>query len=399
MTTSQIEAVESAMGLLAQMSTALLVAILLLLLRRNHRGGAYFNYWCMAWVAISIALLALFLSVGAPVAGGMRPYMVTLSYSIYLSGKISFFLLLLAGTLRFARNVSKAVQRYLPPASTILLATAFLFPWYGPDLNRLVWVQAPIGWLCGLLCATLLWRQKHMQSFGTRYCTVMFMAMSTLWLLYFLAYTTVSDAATPVFVWLLHYNSFFDLVIQQLLAFGFVVIFMEQGHRKMDLMHVELMIAHEKLKDSANHDQLTGAGNRLALKTFSRAYHERCVLLACDLDGLKSINDHYGHEAGDRLLVHFVAVMNHGLRASDQLFRVGGDEFVLVMLGLDASTMLARVHTIVKQAPPAVWGQHQLRLSASFGAVDWPAGADFETLLQQADQLMYQEKSSKRTLP
>ena len=94
----------------------------------------------------------------------------------------------------------------------------------------------------------------------------------------------------------------------------------------------------EELNNLATHDALTGVANRRALEEtllsiierISRYPNQRASLLMIDLDKFKSINDEHGHATGDQLLVNFANTVSQRLRASDGIYRYGGEEFVVI---------------------------------------------------------------------
>jgi len=158
-----------------------------------------------------------------------------------------------------------------------------------------------------------------------------------------------------------------------------------------------------QLEHMAHFDALTNLPNRLLLSDRllqGLAHAERrgntLAVAYLDLDGFKAINDRYGHEAGDRLLVAIADRMKQTLREGDTLARLGGDEFVAVMGDLadvDASLpMLSRL--LASAGQPVAMGDQMLQVSASIGVAFYPqvqpVGAD--QLLRQADQAMYQAK-------
>jgi diguanylate cyclase (GGDEF)-like protein len=161
--------------------------------------------------------------------------------------------------------------------------------------------------------------------------------------------------------------------------------------------------AEAALRHQATHDQLTGLPNRSeALARLDAALdRERAtgrpavVLLFCDLNGFKAVNDRLGHLAGDQLLTEVGVRIRAGLRSGETLARYGGDEFLV--LGEDAAPELAalRLHAHVEQAlrePFELVGE-RVRIGASVGAVlsDGHTGAD--ELVRRADQAMYAAKS------
>ena len=161
---------------------------------------------------------------------------------------------------------------------------------------------------------------------------------------------------------------------------------------------------HEKrLERIAHFDVLTSLPNRVLLadrlhQGMSQVLRrgQSLAVAYLDLDGFKAINDTYGHQVGDELLIAVASRMKHALREGDTLARLGGDEFVAVLLDVaDAAAsepMLARLLTAAAQ--PVVVGEHVLQVSASLGVTFYPQEetADTDRLLQQADQAMYQAK-------
>ncbi|MFZ3053504.1 MAG: bacteriohemerythrin [Sulfuricurvum sp.] len=163
---------------------------------------------------------------------------------------------------------------------------------------------------------------------------------------------------------------------------------------------------HEKhLEHIAHYDALTGLANRVLLsdrleqammQTSRRGGHLAVAYL--DLDGFKVINDRYGHEAGDQLLMAISASMKLSLREGDTLARLGGDEFVAVLMDLEdfesSVPTLTRLLHAAKQ--PMVYGDAVLEVSASLGVTFYPQLDEIEAdqLLRQADQAMYQAKQA-----
>lgn len=173
-----------------------------------------------------------------------------------------------------------------------------------------------------------------------------------------------------------------------------------------------MVLRSQEERHAANYDALTGLKNRRAIladleRYFALAQRTRQgVLLAfIDLDGFKTINDTYGHEVGDQFLIEGSRRLLGGLRASDELGRWGGDEFLVV--GLSASTdpheMQAAAAAMRQRLVPLLVGSYvfdECRFDypgASFGvtSVD-PAATSLDAALKVADQLMYADKQLRR---
>jgi len=156
----------------------------------------------------------------------------------------------------------------------------------------------------------------------------------------------------------------------------------------------------------AHYDPLTGLPNRILLvDRLQRAMEQvacrgtRLTVAYLDLDGFKAINDTYGHEAGDRLLVALARRMPSALRACDTIARLGGDEFVAVLLDLDDSigeVVLERLR--MAASDPVLLGDVVLQVSVSIGVTHYPQAreVDADQLLRQSDQAMYQAKLAGR---
>jgi diguanylate cyclase (GGDEF)-like protein/PAS domain S-box-containing protein len=158
-----------------------------------------------------------------------------------------------------------------------------------------------------------------------------------------------------------------------------------------------------QLEHIAHYDALTDLPNRVLLADRLRhglvQTHRRGQVLAVaflDLDGFKAVNDQHGHHAGDHMLIALAARMKHVLRDGDTLARMGGDEFVAVIVDLDRTSdclpLLTRLLAVA--ALPVQFGEAVLQVSASLGVTFFPQAAhlDAEQLLRQADQAMYQAK-------
>jgi diguanylate cyclase (GGDEF)-like protein/PAS domain S-box-containing protein len=152
-------------------------------------------------------------------------------------------------------------------------------------------------------------------------------------------------------------------------------------------------------------DHLTGLNNRKGFLAFAgnrmnlaRQNGDAFSVAFIDLDGLKKINDSFGHEMGDRALIEVAGVLKQSVRQSDILARLGGDEFAVFVVEANetqAGGILDRIqhHLDACNAMPG----RRYHLSFSIGIVSSPATEDssVETLLGRADALMYQQKRAK----
>lgn len=153
-------------------------------------------------------------------------------------------------------------------------------------------------------------------------------------------------------------------------------------------------------------DELTGLANRRGFEqSFAQAiemanrHDETGVVVLIDLDHFKTINDTYGHEAGDATLRHAANVLQAGLRSTDVLARIGGDEFAAVLLRADRFAGLMQADRLQDMLNASVlrWRRMELPIRASFGACTFGPGDDLDVVLRSADLAMYSDKRDRRS--
>ncbi len=176
--------------------------------------------------------------------------------------------------------------------------------------------------------------------------------------------------------------------------------------------------ANEEIRHLANFDSLTGLANRRHFKETlaaslvqAQGNNQLLALLYMDLDQFKRINDTLGHSAGDELLRNVAELLRTHMRASDLIGRIdrsppslsvsrlGGDEFTILLSGIDSPDAAGEVAQRVLRAlpEPVSIGEHQVSTTGSIGIAVYPVdGEDVETLVMHADTAMYHAKSSGR---
>ena len=156
------------------------------------------------------------------------------------------------------------------------------------------------------------------------------------------------------------------------------------------------------LRDIANRDSLTGLLNRAGLFTQLNKLVERSEelsMLYMDLDGFKPINDHHGHVVGDYFLQMAAKRIQSSLRSDDEIARIGGDEFVTLLMGDSSQEVAERIAQSILQAfeQPFVHGGVEVDLGISIGIATCDAGnCQAESLLLKADKAMYKAKQDGR---
>jgi diguanylate cyclase (GGDEF)-like protein len=156
----------------------------------------------------------------------------------------------------------------------------------------------------------------------------------------------------------------------------------------------------------ADRDSLTPLINRRAfmrelsrIRTFSQRYGGRASLIYFDLDGLKGVNDRFGHAAGDAALKAVAERLAANVRESDIVGRMGGDEFAVILVQADHATAEAKAAHLAREIErePLAFGEWQAPLHISYGVREISSESDPEDLVAQADRAMYVRKRAKRS--
>jgi diguanylate cyclase (GGDEF)-like protein len=166
----------------------------------------------------------------------------------------------------------------------------------------------------------------------------------------------------------------------------------------------EIQVQHDQMKMMATHDSLTElptmrlAADRLQVAISSaRRTNEQVALLFLDLDAFKAVNDTFGHDAGDALLQEVAQRLRKSIRDEDTAARIGGDEFLVILSGLQGRSAAATVAEKIVAAVslPVAFAGHSLRVGASIGIALFPEhGVSMEALRQAADCAMYRVKKA-----
>lgn len=159
----------------------------------------------------------------------------------------------------------------------------------------------------------------------------------------------------------------------------------------------------KRLHRERNLDPLTGLLNRRALDerlsgfTYRKSRYQHAILL-CDIDYFKQVNDQYGHAIGDLALQHVAQLISQHLRKYDEVARIGGEEFQVLLLDVPRQTALCvaeRIRLAIQNTPLMIHAQ-PLHLSISIGVSYFHSLEDYPTALEDADLLLYQAKKFGR---
>lgn len=180
------------------------------------------------------------------------------------------------------------------------------------------------------------------------------------------------------------------------------IVARKKAQRELAIQAEELSRSNEILQTLSLLDDLTGLYNRkgflaLADHRVKLAYRngEPFAVAFVDLDGLKQINDTFGHQEGDCALKDTARVLQDCFRESDIVARIGGDEFALYVAEADVERVAVRIQERLAELTAMPGRRYRLSFSIGFVAGNAAKHLDVESLLQQADALMYEEKRTK----
>ncbi|WP_421706509.1 GGDEF domain-containing protein [Algihabitans sp.] len=166
-----------------------------------------------------------------------------------------------------------------------------------------------------------------------------------------------------------------------------------------DLDRARRRIGH--LEELADQDSLLPLANRRAflreltrLMAFAERYDSPGAVIYFDVNGMKQINDSYGHPAGDAALRHVAEALLQITRGSDVVGRLGGDEFGVILVEVDEQTALQKAQDLTNAivSEPAVWQGHELTVGVSYGVYAFSGKEEVDEALSAADQRMYAHK-------
>lgn len=324
----------------------------------------------------------------------------------------------------------------MPHQRTILQMTAVVCLIACPififlNVSRQVYFLAFLEGLLALLAAGILWRSRHLKN--TQVSSVAFVAA----LLMLVAYAaSLSGSTATVFVWifavpgicysvlgarqgfilsaaffgfmgsmyllkargeleLLTYAPTLNVIIVYFVIWGFCHIYESQRVR-----------AYLALENLATRDPLTGLYNRRRMADFFEQAHDnsqhnggKLGLIMIDLDFFKSINDKYGHDVGDKVLREVSVLLERKVRATDYVFRMGGEEFCVMLKGVSPQDLEQTAFSLREniEALNIDIGSQILKVTASIGCtmVISPQ-CTLDLVMRRADKLLYAAKEAGR---
>ena len=383
----------SLVGLLVQAAGALLMAGMCLVLLRTVRREPLV-YWSIGWAALFVALESLW---AAYFFGRLQ----WVAQTLYLFGEYVFAYFIIAGCRRYATGRRpRARELWLIPAGLILAAW---LPAVGGDSNAFFAIHTLIYAYLFFVAYRILRRamSNARSRMGVRIMRLALLLLTVSNLHYAPVFALSASGTIDVSTAYLAYAPLYDLILGFMLMFGMVMIATGDTQHELEISNVALGRALDRLETVSQIDPLTSALNRHAFSSWARDPDRRrgravrgCAAFV-DLDDLKTLNDCYGHAAGDSALQAVATALWSCLRPEDMLFRWGGDEFLIIFVDQSEDEAHARLEpladrlrqTTLRGAPGAV------DLSASIGLAPFADIASLDAVIAAADSAMYRRKA------
>ncbi|HEV3258167.1 MAG TPA: GGDEF domain-containing protein [Gemmataceae bacterium] len=386
----------SVVGLTVQWGGIAIVTLLSFLMAQSVRRR-FVDYWTLGWACLSLSLTSLLIAVSLP-----EPPKIF--YMVYFFAEYAFAYLFVAGCRNHAHgaHVSRRDAWALVPA--VLLAVGL--PYFSDRFNVLLAPHAAVLAGCWLVAYRVVRtvRSKDQRGAGTRIVSLALVMLTVDFVQYVAVYTYGGFTGQPMPFAYLKYAPLYDLLIEVLLAFGTVILLMESVCRQLEGENHELTAASVQLQALAEKDPLSEALNRYAFYSFLQksanfphATVGGCVALV-DVDDFKSINDTLGHSVGDAAIRAVARSIRSVIRADDLLFRWGGDEFLILLVGLgetEARLRLTELNSALLQTSLGDTDE-PIDLCVSYGVATFREPASLERTIELADREMYNHKQSRK---
>jgi diguanylate cyclase (GGDEF)-like protein len=382
----------SSVGPVVQAVGAGLLAVIFLYLSRgkgNRVLGAAGVGWLFLFAALTSAILLD--------RFGVRVERETLLYF-----KLLFLVALSVAAIRMDREIS--LVKPLTVAAVAAIPVALLVSRIALSEER--FYQAQVGTLAvGWLLIAVFIFQSPRAGLGRQFSGLL--ALLTAGVQF--ASAVVSSTAPSGFAHqLIAYSSFFDVLLEMLFGIGLIIWAMEDTERRLAALHARTVDDTRRSKRKATLDPLTDTHNRFFLDEIRPQLESSDAggsIVLIDVDGLKRINDTEGHEEGDRAIWTVANAIKKLVRGNDHVIRWGGDEFLVVLPGMDEDLARRRFYMLpskideVKQSPPRSGGRPYMKfLAASVGVHIYSKRIPLDVAISQADRIMYERKRAHREL-
>lgn len=371
---------------------ALLGGIFLYLSR--GKGNRTLQAAGVAWVFLSLSLASLL-----TLSGRGFPFETFL----FQYWKTFFVVAVMIAARRMNRHTALARPLTITAVAALPLSLALVF-WAGSGtaFYAIHALMLMIGWIA----VSVLISISRSPGVGKRFAAILAIATAAFQAAYAVFYGldgTNASAEDPFLV----YAGFYDLFLEMLFGIGLIIWAMEEMDTRLSVIHARAVDDRRRRKRLALIDPLTEVYNRYFFDeirpTLEREAAGGSVVLV-DVDGLKTINDTEGHEQGDRAIWTIANGIKRLIRGADFLIRWGGDEFLVILPGMDEDIAKKRFYMLpgkleeVRQAPRLKERAYHQFIAASVGVAPYSRRIPLEKAIEKADGVMYERKKAHKEM-
>ena len=383
----------SSLGLVVQTIGAGLLALIFLYLSRDN-GNRLLRAAGIGWLMLFFALLSLF------VAEELILPFPTFPYQLF---KILYLVALIVAADRMEHEspLGKAMRTALLLGIPVSAALVF----FAGDSSLFYAIHMGMSACAWFLIAVLIFRSRFV-GLGKQFSGTLALVTLLLHLVYVVLFSLSAMHNNEAYPFL-SYTGFYDLFLEMFFGIGLIIWAMEDTERKLTTIHARAMDDTQRSKRRAQIDPLTEAYNRFFLDEIRPALMRETAggsIILVDVDGLKTINDREGHDEGDKAIWTVAQAIKKLIRGDDYLIRWGGDEFLVVLPGMDEEVAKKRFYMLpakideVKQSPRTAARAYKRFLAASVGVTPFSTRVPFDMAVEMADRHMYERKKAHKQL-
>jgi len=379
----------SLIGLVVHAAGAALLSIIFLYLSRG-RGQRVLQAAGVGWLLLFVSLLGQLVldAARSPIAPVVSEYLKFLSV-----------VALCVAAIRMARELS--LVKPLAVAAVAVFPLALVTVHVEAGSSRFGAVHHGVLATAWLVIAVFIF-QSPRAGLGRRFAGLLALVTAAAQFVFLLI-----SAARPATVLPPGFVEVLDVLLEMLFGIGLIIWAMEDTERRLEALHARTVDDTRRSKRRAWLDPLTDTHNRFFLDEIRPSLEESEAggsIVLIDVDELKRINDQEGHDEGDKAIWTVANAIKKLVRGNDHVIRWGGDEFLVILPGMDEELARKRFYMLpskideVKQNTRPGARPYTRFLAASVGVTPYSKRTPIDIAISQADRIMYERKRAHREL-
>ena len=346
----------------------------------------YFGLWAVAWVMRVLAAFFAFQLVRTQNAGWLAPY---------ATFEFGFAIVLIAAARAGFASSMKDWRTVLRLISILPIFVALV--WAIGQISGLEAYHASDAVVLGFIYLYNFYTLRRSVGLGARIFRYSLLVLAAAFFEHAVIFLYLFNrGGAPTWAVYLHHESYYDFALHCVMAFAAMAMWSESQIDRLRDLTGELDHLRRERKHTMDLDRLTGLLNQAALAhRVEEPEGFDGVVVVCDMDNFKDINDRYGHLVGAEILRNIGNLLQASIRHEDEAFRWGGDEFVVLFRGQRTAVAMRRMAGIESRLRDfRVRGLGVLPIRFSWGAAD-TGGRALRDALDEADRNMYTVKRSR----